>query len=132
MEKIGVSEDDIKHGGMKGISKKTKDTKKLAEELGIGEPTLVDIVKELEKPGRDPREEMPKPILRSDVLDERFKTGYGAERNGAECDRLWCVCRYRCASGWTRAYFPDVRQIHQASAGGCIGWRYRGCDGNEC
>ena len=36
------------------------------------------------------------------------------------------------ASGWTRAYFPDVRQIHQASAGGCIGWRYRGCDGNEC
>ena len=64
--------------------------------------------------------------------DERFKTGYGAERNGAECDRLWCVCRYRCASGWTRAYFPDVRQIHQASAGGCIGWRYRGCDGNEC
>ena len=69
MEKIGVSEDDIKHGGMKGISKKTKDTKKLAEELGIGEPTLVDIVKELEKPGRDPREEMPKPILRSDVLE---------------------------------------------------------------
>ena len=41
----------------------------LAEELGIGEPTLVDIVKELEKPGRDPREEMPKPILRSDVLE---------------------------------------------------------------
>lgn len=69
MEKIGVSEDDIKHGGMKGISKRTKDTKKLAEELGIGEPTLVDIVKELEKPGRDPREEMPKPILRSDVLE---------------------------------------------------------------
>ena len=69
MEKIGVSEDDIKHGGMKGISKKTKDTKKLAEKLGIGEPTLVDIVKELEKPGRDPREEMPKPILRSDVLE---------------------------------------------------------------
>ena len=41
----------------------------LAEELGIGEPTLVDIVKELEKPGRDPREEMPKPILRTDVLE---------------------------------------------------------------
>ena len=69
MEKIGVSEDDIKHGGMKGIGKKTKDKKKLADELGIGEPTLVDIVKELEKPGRDPREEMPKPILRSDVLE---------------------------------------------------------------
>ena len=47
----------------------TKDYKKMAETLGIGEMTLRDIVKELEKPGRDPREDMPKPILRSDVLD---------------------------------------------------------------
>ncbi len=45
-----------------------KDYKKLAEELGIGEITLRDIVKELEKPARDPRDEMPKPILRTDVL----------------------------------------------------------------
>ena len=43
--------------------------KKLAEELGIGEITLEDILKELEKPARDPRDEMPKPILRSDVLE---------------------------------------------------------------
>ena len=42
---------------------------KMAEELGIGEITLADIVKELEKPGRDPRDEMPKPILRTDVLE---------------------------------------------------------------
>lgn len=46
-----------------------KDKKKLAEELGIGEITLTDILKELEKPARDPREDMPAPILRSDVLD---------------------------------------------------------------
>ena len=46
-----------------------KDTKKLAQELGIGEITLTDILKELEKPSRDPRESMPAPILRSDVLD---------------------------------------------------------------
>lgn len=47
----------------------TKDTKKLAAELEIGEPTLKDIIKELEKPGRDPRDEMPTPILKSDVLE---------------------------------------------------------------
>ena len=46
-----------------------KDYKKMAEDLGIGEITLRDIIKELQKPGRDPREDMPKPILRSDVLD---------------------------------------------------------------
>ena len=56
-------------GGIKGIGKKVTGYKKLAEELGIGEITLQDIVKELEKPGRDPRDEMPKPILRTDVLD---------------------------------------------------------------
>ncbi len=50
--------------------------KKLAEEIGIGEPTLKDIIENLKKPGRDPREEMPKPILRSDVLKmEDLQTG---------------------------------------------------------
>lgn len=52
-----------------GLEKKIKNKKQLAEELGIGEMTLEDILKELEKPARDPREDMPKPILRSDVLD---------------------------------------------------------------
>ena len=52
-----------------GIMKKVKDKKKMAAELGIGEITLTDILKELEKPARDPREEMPKPILRTDVLE---------------------------------------------------------------
>jgi uncharacterized protein len=52
-----------------GLEKRVKDKKKMADELGIGEITLTDILKELEKPARDPREDMPKPILRSDVLD---------------------------------------------------------------
>lgn len=51
------------------LEKKVKDKKKTAEELGIGEITLTDILKELEKPARDPRENMPAPILRHDVLD---------------------------------------------------------------
>ena len=52
-----------------GLEKRIKNKKLLAEELGIGEITLTDILKELGKPGRDPRDDMPKPILRSDVLD---------------------------------------------------------------
>jgi uncharacterized protein len=52
-----------------GLEKRVKDKKKMALELGIGEITLTDILKELEKPARDPREDMPRPILRSDVLD---------------------------------------------------------------
>ena len=51
------------------LERRIPDKKKLAEELGIGEITLTDIVRELEKPARDPREDMPRPILRSDVLD---------------------------------------------------------------
>lgn len=56
------------------IGKKIKDKHKLAQELGVGEITLTDIIKELEKPGRDPRDEMPKPILRTDVLDMKDLT----------------------------------------------------------
>ena len=58
-----------KKAGVKGIAGRIRDKKKMAQELGIGEITLEDIVKELEKPARDPRDEMPKPILRTDVLD---------------------------------------------------------------
>ncbi len=60
---------DRQGAGTGSLEKKIKDRKKLAEELGVGEITLTDILKELEKPGRDPREDMPAPILRSDVLD---------------------------------------------------------------
>ncbi len=85
MEKLGLTMEDVRMlqkeahvGGKKtaGLSRKIKDEKKLALELGIGELTLQDIVKELEKPARDPREDMPAPILRSDVMDlEDLKPG---------------------------------------------------------
>ncbi len=55
-------------GNLVDLFVKTKGTSKIADEIGIGEPTLIDILENLKKPGRDPREEMPKPILRSDVL----------------------------------------------------------------
>ena len=60
---------DQKAAAVSALERRIPDKKKLAEELGIGEITLTDIVKELEKPARDPREDMPRPILRSDVLD---------------------------------------------------------------
>lgn len=69
LEKLGYAAGDIAAGKLSGISKQIKDYKKMAEELEVGKITLRDIVKELEKPGRDPREEMPRPILRTDVLD---------------------------------------------------------------
>ncbi len=69
LEKLGYSLADITTGSLRHVSKKIPDYKKLAEELGVGAITLKDIVKELEKPARDPREDMPKPILRSDVLE---------------------------------------------------------------
>ena len=69
LEKLGYDVADITGAKLSGLSKKISDYPKMAEELGIGEITLRDIVKELEKPGRDPRDEMPKPVLRSDVLD---------------------------------------------------------------
>lgn len=74
LEKLGYQPEEIAAGGLPGIGKKTGDLKKLAAELGIGEITLADIVKELEKPARDPRDEMPKPILRTDVLEMKDLT----------------------------------------------------------
>ncbi len=73
----GVSQGSIRAGeipdkgavAVSSLEKRIKDKKLLAEELGIGEITLTDILKELEKPARDPRDDMPKPILRSDVMD---------------------------------------------------------------
>lgn len=69
LKKQGFVPEDIHGGKLAGLSLTIKDYRRLAEELGIGEITLRDIVKELEKPARDPRDEMPKPILRTDVLE---------------------------------------------------------------
>ena len=69
LKRLGYEVKELTSGGLKGISKKVTDYKKLSQELEIGEITLRDIVSELEKPARDPRDEMPKPILRTDVMD---------------------------------------------------------------
>lgn len=74
LKKQGFASEDIHGGKLVGLSLTIKDYKKLAQELGIGEITLRDIVKELEKPARDPRDEMPKPILRTDVLEMKDLT----------------------------------------------------------
>lgn len=68
LKKLGYNKEDITNGKLKGISNKVN-VKQLANEFEVGEITLDDIIKELEKPARDPRDEMPKPILRTDVLD---------------------------------------------------------------
>ena len=70
----GNTKDAVSGSGLSGLSRQIKNKTALAEELGIGEITLTDIIKELEKPGRDPREEMPKPILRTDVLEMKDLT----------------------------------------------------------
>jgi uncharacterized protein len=69
LKKLGYSVEDITNQGLVGLSLLAKNRKQLAADLEIGEVTLDDIIKELEKPARDPRDEMPKPILRTDVLD---------------------------------------------------------------
>lgn len=74
LAKLGYITEDIVGGKLNGLSKSVKDYAKLAEELEVGEITLRDIVKELEKPARDPRDEMPKPILRTDVLEMKDLT----------------------------------------------------------
>ena len=71
---LGYSAEDIQSGGLKGISRKVGKPKQMAQELGVGELTLQDIIAELEKPARDPRDEMPRPVLRSDVLDMKDLT----------------------------------------------------------
>lgn len=69
LKSLGYREEELTRGGIPGISRKIRDYTKMAEEMGVGEITLRDIAGELEKPARDPRDEMPRPILRSDILE---------------------------------------------------------------
>ena len=90
LAKQGFAVEDISGGKLVGLSLTIKDYKKLAEELGVGEITLRDIVKELEKPARDPRDEMPKPILRTDVLEMKDLTeGMLLKSESIRTD--WCI-----------------------------------------
>ena len=70
LEKLGYQLSDIRAGNLKELNVRMEEAgvKKLADELGVGEPTLKDIARELQKPGRDPRDDLPKPVLRTDVL----------------------------------------------------------------
>ena len=74
LDKLGYTMEDVASRRVEGISKKIADYQRLADEIAVGVLTLQDIVKELEKPARDPREDMPKPILRSDVLEMKDLT----------------------------------------------------------
>ena len=69
LARLGYSAEELEKGGIAGIRAKISDWDALSKELGVGEITLRDIVAELEKPARDPRSEMPKPILRTDVME---------------------------------------------------------------
>jgi len=71
IKQLGYREDDLKNKKLMDIEDRVKETgiNKLVESLDVGEPTLLDIIKELKKPGRDPREEMPKPILKTGLIN---------------------------------------------------------------
>ena len=96
LKRAKIEPEEIAKGGAAGISKKITDYKKLSEELEVGEETLKDIVKELEKPARDPREEMQKPVLRTDVLDMKdLKPGMilkGTVRNVIDFGAFVDIC----------------------------------------
>ena len=68
MLKLGYTLTDVSENNISGIKSKISNIQSLSNELKVGIPTLQDIIKELEKPGRDPRDEMPKPVLRNDIL----------------------------------------------------------------
>jgi len=68
LSKLGYTLADVSENNISGIRNKINNIQSLSNELEVGIPTLQDIIKELEKPGRDPRDEMPKPVLRNDIL----------------------------------------------------------------
>lgn len=90
LSKLGYEESDIKNGKLANMDSMVKlvGVDKLAEELKVGVPTLSDIIKEVKKPGRDPREEMPKPVLKTGIVDiKQLKPGMvltGTVRNVAD------------------------------------------------
>lgn len=90
LKTLGYTEEDVKNGRLTDIDAKVQFFKieSLAEKLGVGVPTLTDIIKEIKKPGRDPREEMPKPVLKTGIVDiKQLKPGMaltGTVRNVAD------------------------------------------------
>ena len=112
LEKLGYSAEDIAGSRLAGLSRQIGDYKKTAAELKIGEITLRDIVKELEKPARDPRDEMPKPILRTDVLDIKdLKEGY-SHRMPPEYELLLKADSGRKCRFWKPSPVPVRLRLH--------------------
>ncbi len=99
LKEIGCKKQDLRDKeGLKTIKEKLANIniKETSKKLNTSEITLKDIIEELSKPGRDPREDMPKQILRSDVLKfEDLKEGMILNRNSKKCNRLWSICRHR-------------------------------------
>ena len=98
LKEIGCKKQDLKDKeGLKKIKEKLSsiNIKEISKKLNTSEIILKDIIEELSKPGRDPREDMPKQILRSDVLKfEDLKEGMILNRNSKKCNRLWSICRH--------------------------------------
>ncbi len=100
----------------------------LAEMLGTGRPTLVDILDALARPGRDPREDLTGPILRSDVLTmEDLSPGMAAEGHSAECGGLWRFCRYRRQAQRAYPHQPDGSGLRFEPPRQSCRRRCRGC-----
>ena len=98
LEICGYTPEDVRRGGVADLAKRMEERgeEALAEQLGIGLPTLQDIAAELTKPGRDPRDELPPPLLRTDVMGHGgSETGHGAERHRPQRHRLRRFCGYR-------------------------------------
>ena len=105
---------DVKAGALGDLRAQVKayGEEKAAEACGVGVPTLLDVTAELMKPGRDIREDLPAPILRTDVLE--------IDRHRPQRHRLRRVCGYRRPPGRPGAHLPGGGQIHQTSLGGGI------------
>ena len=97
---------------------------RLAQELDVGEPTLQDMVKELSKPGRDPRDELPPPLLRTDVMEmDDLTPGMELRGHRTQRDGLWRLCGHWCASGRAGTHQPDGAAQDRASQRSCARWR---------
>ena len=117
LKHMGYTEQDVQDGTVADLKQRLskENTHKLAGELGIGEITLKDIADSIIKKGRDPREELPQPVLRSDILSmEDLKPDMRTDGNGEKRYRFRCICRYRCSSRRTCTHIANMRPLHQA------------------
>lgn len=118
LNRFSLREEDVRRGKVIGLDKAVREAgeAKLAAELGVGIPTLRDIVAELSKPGRDARDDLPAPILRTDVLTlDDLSEGMeltGTVRNVVD---FGAIRRYRCSSGRACPYQSDIEEAHCAS-----------------